>query len=71
MRDEEWKSIEVHSGIFNLAEKILGEVKDWIEGNKNFLKNKKVVFTGHSLGGGLALALRLLLQSHVNRGHIF
>lgn len=66
---EQHKDIQVHKGIHKLAQQTFAPLQRWILQNKEFLEDKKVVFTGHSLGGALAVLLRIML-SKVKRNEV-
>eukprot|EP00419_Tripos_fusus_P025849 CAMPEP_0172700900 /NCGR_PEP_ID=MMETSP1074-20121228/31236_1 /TAXON_ID=2916 /ORGANISM="Ceratium fusus, Strain PA161109" /LENGTH=542 /DNA_ID=CAMNT_0013522361 /DNA_START=155 /DNA_END=1780 /DNA_ORIENTATION=- len=59
----------VHEGFFNAAREVMPQVRKWVEGYLfgivgSVPKDWKLVFTGHSLGGALALMVSTLAELH-------
>ena len=67
------KSIQIHAGHYDIFRSGRSEIIDIIEKNKtihgpDFLKT--IIFTGHSLGGGLATLCYSWFKSHKDYSHI-
>jgi hypothetical protein len=60
--------VGVHRGIYSLTERTLKKIADGVRGKVNGVK--RVVFTGHSLGGGAALAAQLMMTLAPSRARL-